>query len=119
MVSAKFSYSCVTKQQLITRAALQSTLDAFQERYGRTTTVNEFLHAEYNGLSAAQLRSLIPFFWFQRCGADPALTCRPGSRCHCIDFYRANGYLLSPARNMDILDKLNRSSGTAPARICV
>ena len=83
-----------------TGAALQSTLDAFLERYGRTTTLHEFLHAEHNNLSTGQLKELVRLD-YRTCGASPAFSCSwtPGLRCQCVPFYRANGYLPPPAWN--------------------
>ena len=85
--------------------ALQDTRDAFQERYGRITTMTEFLHAEYNGFSDDRLRALLGM-WGEGCRAGFNLSCfltrRRGS-CSCLAFYRANGWLLSPGLKMGLL----------------
>ena len=75
--------------------ALQNTLDAFQEQYGRTTTMTEFLHSEYNGLSDDQLRALLGI-WGEGCRAGLNMSCFLTPRrysCPCLAFYRANGQL--------------------------
>ena len=79
---------------------LQNILTDFQERYGRTTTMNHFLHSEYNGLSDKQLKRILGL-WFQKCGTSQQFSCwyarsRP---CQCLAIYRASGQLPSPSWN--------------------
>ena len=88
----------MNKSQLILNyLGLQNTLCDFQERYGRTTTMNQFLRSEYNGLSDEQLKSILDLSCVD-CGISQEISCcyvrsRP---CQCLAIYRACGQLPSP-----------------------
>lgn len=79
---------------------LQNILNDFQERHGRITTVNRFLHSEYNGLSDTQLKDLLRLWW-QNCGTSPDYSCwyNRGRPCQCLAMYRACGELPLPHSN--------------------
>ena len=57
---------------------LQNILNDFQERHGRITTVNRFLHSEYNGLSDTQPKDLLRSWWQNR-GTGPDYSCWYGT----------------------------------------
>ena len=84
------------------RPDLQSVLNDFQERYGRITTMNEFLHAEYNGLSDDQIKDLIGLPW-PECRMSPEHSCwyHKDRGCQCLSVYQASGRLPLPDKNLD------------------
>lgn len=94
---------------------LQNASNDFQKRHGGITTVNHFLHSEYNSPSDQQSKTS-PWMTVALSRTSPELSCwyRP---CQCLATYRANGQ--SPLSQFEhrLADRLHTAGNTLTSRV--